>query len=207
MVLRFALCLAACVALCTAARPFPGSPEETNLFQQFLESLRSRVAAGSSTRAVKGDDACDREVTLTASDRISQKFYDDHICLIRGAPPKDLNQFCRDFRQLDLYHVLLINPTEIKRLRNDIGNHQIDFYDNREHYPPIKRVLPSTMHFYSTDTFNMIECNANKGKKLSGRYQVYVPKGTAGNPKGNYQIYHGCAPSRTRPGFSVAGEC
>ena len=209
MIVKVTLCLVVLVAA-AAAVPFPGSEQEKALYKVFLESLRSNMLPSSpvGASAATGDSACDRNMNLNSGDRISQKFYDDHICLVRGSPPKDVNAFCRDFRNLPLYQVLIVNPTQLKQLRNDLGGHQVQFYENRQHYAPVKTSLPSTMYFYTNDKYNFIECRDYKGKKLSGQYQLYVPRGTKGNPKGNYQIYHGCAPRATKPsGFGVPGQC
>ena len=211
MVLSLALYLTACVALCTGAPSFSDWQIRDNdpfvdPFQRYRDSQYSQTEEAYIMRE-KGDDACDRSLTLAPCDRISQKFYDDHICLVRKDPPKNLDLFCDDFRNLPLYQVMILTTSEIKQLRNDLGNHQEEFYENRAHYPPVKRTLPSTMYFYTDNTYNFIECRNYKGKKLNGYYQLYVPRGTDGNPEGNYQIYHGCAPRSTRPGFSANGQC
>ena len=233
--MKILLCLAALVAL-TAAYPInakwnPHNPDiPSDLYakyipEEFFEYL-PYVPYGEQDEGAtdlvgykyynvllgkgSGDAACDRQ-TLNPNDVISQKFYNDHICLIRGSPPKDLTAFCRDFRQGPLiYQVMLLTTDDINRLRKDLQGHQNDFYNDRYLFRPLHP--GAALAHYTTDgTYSFIYCEEKKGtwigKLKSNRYQQYVPQGTAGNPKGVYQIYHGCPPVVDYPGFKQDGTC
>ena len=206
--MRTILCLAAILVVCSATRPFPGSEEDNLLYQQFYGDIESTDVE---IQAAAGDAACDRKYKLTGNDVISKKFFDDHICLQRGGYPTDLAAFCNDFRQgQPLYQVMVITPPELTQLRNDLTSMQVQFYRERAKVPPLLNP-PSQIHFYSRDRYDFINCEYKtgfwKGKKLSGRYNQYIPKGTPGNPEATYQIYHGCPPVTSRPGDSAPGPC
>jgi hypothetical protein len=204
------------ITACTGGRPFPGSKQENALFREFLKNRGHTLPSDSQERAGgnKGDFMCDRNTRLPLSDEISQKFYEDHICLVRNnndLKKMDLTAFCRDFRKgQPLYQVMLLSPAGIRELRNDIASKQGLFMSENKKFPPLK-APPSGIHFYTDDQYTFIECKQSgstwKGKQLSNRYQQYIPKGTPGNPGGQYQIYHGCPPVKTKPGTSAAGPC
>ena len=225
------LCLAALVVL-TAAYPVaninwngwnPHIPSTRDLYVKYIPDIYLEyVLDGEKHEGApdlvgynllgkgSGDAACDRQ-TLNPNDVISQKFYNDHICLLRGSPPKDLTAFCRDFRQGPLiYQVMLLTTDDINRLRKDLQGHQNDFYNDRYLFRPLHP--GAALAHYTTDgTYSFIYCEEKKGtwigKLKSNRYQQYVPQGTAGNPKGVYQIYHGCPPVVDYPGFKQDGTC
>ena len=151
---------------------------------------------------------CDSSYRPQPNDYISQRFFDAHICVHHGTPP-DLKTFCAKFRpEIDLYTVLVVTPRELGILRDDIRANQQLYAENMAGFPPTLPP-PSTVHFYTNETFLLFyQCEKVKGawkaKQLSNRYQVFVPWGAA-QP---YQIYHGCAPSTTRPENGVApGPC
>ena len=187
--------------------------DKTPVYRQqgFARSESSEDAAAKSAfwgwwDRERGDSACVRNIRLHPKDTISQKFYDDHICLLGNGLPKNfkLNNFCRDFRPgLPLYQVMILNKQTIKTLRSDLLSHQKDFYVYRNRLPP-----PSTIHFYTDNRYNFIECRMTKGSTykgrwLSNRYQAYIPR--YNGPV--CQIYHGCPPVTTKPGFSANGNC
>ena len=157
-----------------------------------------------------GDSACDRQ-TLNPNDYISQKFMDDHICLIRNSPPTDLVAFCSDFRQNQpLYQVMLLNTDDIKRLRRDLKGRQNDFNNDRDKFRP-RHTGAGQVHYTTDQSYTFIYCELKQGKwngkRKTGRYQQYIPIGTAGNQRVVYQIYHGCPPVDVNPGFSQPGPC
>ena len=156
-----------------------------------------------------GAASCDLSYRPPANDYISQKFFDDHICVHHGFPPSDITKFCREFRpEIPLYQVMILTPRELGILRNDIRANQKLYESYRNDFPP-QLNPPSRVHFYTTDTYLLFyECEfvngAWRGYKVSNRYQVFIPRGSA-EP---YQIYHGCPPSRTRPPSGVGqGPC
>ena len=157
-----------------------------------------------------GDSACDHQ-TLNPNDVISQKFMDDHICLVRNSPPTDLVAFCSHFRQNQpLYQVMLLNTDDIKRLRHDLKGHQNDFYNDRDKFRPL-HAGAGQVHYTTDQSYTFIYCELKQGKwngkRKTGHYQQYIPKGTAGNPQGVYKIYHGCRPVTSHPGFRQNGSC
>ena len=152
---------------------------------------------------------CDLSYRPPANDYISQKFFNDHICVHHGYPPSDIKKFCREFRpEIPLYQAMILTPRGLGILRNDIRANQKLYESYRKDFSP-QKPPPSGVHFYTTDTYLLFyECEyvngAWKGRKLSNRYQVFIPKGSA-EP---YQIYHGCPPSKTRPTSGVGqGPC
>ena len=151
---------------------------------------------------------CDNSYRPPYNDYISQKFFDDHICVYRVIPP-NLDEFCRIFRPtVGLYHVILLTPPEYDEFYNDIANSQDLLYQYRYDFYP-EGPTPSTAHFYTYNSYLLfIECEYYNGywygTPLYNMYQVYVPRGYAGI----YQIYHGCRPSVNRPQNGVAqGSC
>ena len=157
-----------------------------------------------------GDSACDRG-KLNENDVISQKFMDDHICLVRNSPPNDLAAFCRDFREgQPKYQVMLLSPDGIKQLRNDLKGHQNELYNDRLMFRPILQG-PSEIHYTTDKSFTYIYCERKQGrwngKQKTDHYQLYIPQGTDRNPEGVYQIYHGCHPIDFHPGFCKSGPC
>ena len=221
--MKVALSFAAVLLLCSAH-----SPRSETMNHPFAQSLLKELVQEKKAPSLTYTDfrqhddpatisawrpprACDRSATLNEKDTISQKFYDDHICLVRGISPKDLTAFCDEFRPgLPQYQVMILSLADLRRLRSDILWHQDEFKKYKAHFPPT-RPPPSTMHFYTQDTYNFIECKKTrkstyKGKRLSGRYQQYIPRGT---PSGIYQIYHGCPPvtKSERQDFSAKGPC
>ena len=214
------LCLATLVVLATAYPTAVEDPykkyvsEPSDRVPEYDEGAASFVAGyrGFNVLAAvkKGDSVCDRR-TLHAEDVISQKFYDDHICLLRKGPPEDLSAFCRDFRRgQPIYQVMLLTVHDIKQLRSDLQKHQNDFYNDRESFRPVLNG-PSEVHYTTQGTYTFIYCQKNKnrwiGKQKKGRYMQYIPKGPGGNQEGKYQIYHGCPPVTTYPGFKQPGYC
>ena len=170
----------------------------------YLPIGRARINQG-------GASNCDRSYCPGPNDYISTKFFNDHICVYQGRLPSNLAPFCSDFRPSQpKYQVMILNTKELGVLRSDIKAHQQLYYDNRAGFPPI-RPPPSTVHFFTTSTYSFVDCTFSsgkwKGKLLSNSYQAYIPRGTAGNPRGLYQIYHGCPPVKDRPGDSAPGNC
>ena len=190
--------------------------DKTPVYRQFVEQgfARSESSEDPAAKSAswgwwgreRGDSACVRKIRLNKKDTISQKFYDDHICLVQNGLPKNfkLNSFCRDFRPgLPLYQVMILNKQTIKTLRSDLLSHQKDFYMYKDRLPP-----PSTIHFDTDNRYNFIECRMTKGSTYKGswlhnRYQAYIPRWNGAV----YQIYHGCPPVTTKPGFSANGNC
>ena len=155
--------------------------------------------------------------TLNKNDVISQKYMDDHICLIAPGknPPsgkKEILAFCDDFRtDQGLYQVMMVSNKQLKALRKDIENHQDDFKNDREHFRPIKRGA-SDVHYTTENTYDFIECERTQGekpsgKKMNGYYAQYIPMGPREGKNSKYQIYHGCPPVRNNPGFRRDGNC
>ena len=199
------LCLAA-LFIITSAVPYPGTQEDSLSYRAYLRMIYSPHAEIEE----RGDSACDRS-HLNKNDVISQKFMDDHICLYRRSPPSNLEAFCRDFRQgPPIYQVMLLDTDDIKTLRNDLINHQKDFYNDREGFRPLHPGV-SLYHYTTGNRYNFIFCEENRGKwsayRKSGFYQQYIPSGTCGKPEGIYKIYHGCPPVKTCPGFRQNGNC
>ena len=196
--MKILVCLAALFILSTAAwEDYPG-------YRANDPYAETTIIKGS------GDSACDRQ-TLNKNDFISQKFMDDHICLVRNSPPTDLVAFCRDFRPSQpLYQVMLLSTDGIKQLRNDLKGHQNDFYNNRSMFRPLDTGA-SKVHYTTDQSYTFIYCELSKGKwngnRKIGPYQQYIPIGTVGNEHGVYQIYHGCPPVDVYPGFSQPGPC
>ena len=217
--MKILVCLAALFILSTAA---PGAWEDDPGYRAYLAMIygpyaetaaRGRNGFGGNRVGTSGTGAsnCDRE-ELNKNDVISQKFMDDHICLLRYYPPSDLVAFCREFRPSQpLYQVMLLSPNGIKQLRIDLLGHQKDFYNDRFLFSPLHPV-PSQIHYTTDQYYNFIYCEQSQGtwiaKQKSGRYQQYVPRGKVDNPEGIYQIYHGCAPvGEEYPGFRHPGSC
>ena len=155
-----------------------------------------------------GSPYCDTTYRPPYNDYISQKFFDDHICVYHVLPP-NLDQFCSLFRPtVRLYHVILLTPSEYDDFYNDIANSQDLLYQYRYDFYP-EGPTPSTAHFYTYNSYPLfIECEYYEGywygTALYNMYQVYVPIGF----EGIYQIYHGCRPSVSRPEDGVApGSC
>ena len=154
-----------------------------------------------------GDDMCDTQ-RLHDNDYINQRFMTGHICLLKGAAPSNAKaraSFCDDFRNLDLYQVMMLSNKELKALRKEIKAHQDDFEADEAHWPPLL-LGPSTRHYTTAGTYSFIECKNGKGKSLPKRYMQYIPKGPEGNAK-VYQMYHGCPPIKDSPGFRNVGNC
>lgn len=160
-----------------------------------------------------GRDGCIRTYCPGDKDVISVKFFNDHICVYDprfGRP--DVSVFCPNYRpELDLYQAMIITASELTKLRGDIQSRQNEFYTYRNDFPPLRNP-PSNRHFFTASTYNFYECKYVsgkwKGKQLSGRYQAFIPRGTAGDPKGLYKIYHGCPPTTDRPPSGNApGNC
>ena len=153
---------------------------------------------------VADSDACLKMGKLNPNDEISEKFYFDHICVLKNGIPRDLAGFCNDFRSnVPLNHVMMLTKNELKQLRKDLQGHQAEFHQLQAQFAPI----PSLIHFYTNNKYDFVECDRRgsrpKGKRLNDYYGRYVPRAAANK----YQIYHGCAPSRTRPGFHAPGTC
>lgn len=155
----------------------------------------------------RGDGACVRQ-QLMEDDVISNKFMEDHICLIGTSAPTDLRAFCRDFRHgQPVYQVMLLEKEDIKRLRKDLKGHQEDFYNDRTKFRPLLK-KESLVHYTTDGTYTFIYCDLNyknwKAKRKSNEYLRYIPYGT---PKGIYKIYHGCHPVQKYSGFRQLGSC
>ena len=201
--MKILLCLAALFILSNAA---PGAWEDDPGYRAYLAMIYGPYAQ----TAARGDSACDHG-TLNANDVISQKFMDDHVCLFRNSPPNDLPAFCRDFRPSQpLYQVMLLSANSIKQLRNDLKGHHNDFYNDRDRFRPLHEGA-SQVHYTTDQSYTFIYCELKQGKwngqRKTGRYQQYIPIGTAGNLKGVYKIYHGCPPVTSRPDFRQNGPC
>ena len=151
---------------------------------------------------------------------ISGKFYKSHICVLKNGIPadNDLPKFCKDFRPgVRKNHVMMLTKDELNQLVADLRGHQGDFGRLSGRFAG----NPSNIHFYTDDTYNFVECNKKgsdfKAHVLKGLYGRYVPKAVRKVTKARrskklktteiYQIYHGCAPSHLRPGFSASGSC
>ena len=206
--MKILMCLAALFILSTAA---PGAWEDDPGYRAYLAMIYGPWAETAARgRSAVGADACDRG-TLNANDVISQKFMDDHICLVRKSPPKDLPAFCRDFRRgQPKYQVMLLGTNSIKQLRYDLIRHQNDFYNDRSKFRPLNPGV-GQVHYTTDQPYTFIYCELIRGRWIgrqkTGRYQQYIPIGTAGNPQGVYKIYHGCPPVVSYPGFSQPGSC
>ena len=142
-------------------------------------------------------DTCLKMGKLNPNDEISEKFYSDHICVLKNGVPRDLVGFCNDFRSnVPLNHVMMLNKNELKQLRKDLQGHQAEFRQLQAHFV-----------FYTNNKYDFVECDRRgsrpKGKKLNDYYGRYIPRDAANK----YQIYHGCAPSRTRPGSHAPETC
>ena len=203
--MKILVCLAALFILSTAA---PGTWEDDPRYRASLAMIYGPYAETAARgRSVSGASACDSQ-TLKANDVISQKFMKDHICLFRNSPPIDFTAFCRDFRKgRPIYQVMLLSTDDMKQLHNDLKGHQMDFYNDRNLFRP----RTSKVHYTTDQPYTFIYCEQKQEKWIgcqkTGCYQQYVPKGTAGNPQGVYQIYHGCPPVTSRPGFRQNGSC
>ena len=200
--------MAALFILSTAA---PGAWEDDPGYRAYLAMIYGPYAETAARgRSVSGASACDSQ-TLKANDVISQKFMKDHICLFRNSPPIDFTAFCRDFRKgHSIYEVMLLSTDDMKQLHNDLKGHQMDFYNDRNLLRPLKPG-DSKVHYTTDQSYTFIYCELIRGRwigrQTTGRYQQYIPKGTAGNPQGVYQIYHSCPPVTSRPGFRQNGLC
>lgn len=158
-----------------------------------------------------GDSVCDRHIHLSNNDVISEKFMQDHICLIKSSRrvPTDLKAFCRDFRrEKEIYQVMLLTPEDITQLREELKEHQNDFDNDRDKFRPLRRQA-SLVHYTTDNTYNFIYCEQTKkrdwqGKRRGNEYLKYIPHGT---PEGIYKIYHGCRPVTEHRGFRQSGPC
>lgn len=159
-----------------------------------------------------GAEVCDR-LRLNANDVISQKFMKDHICLIRGTAPGNLEAFCRDFRKgPPVYQVLLLRQDELDQLRSDLTNHQNDFYNDRNMFRPLHSGY-GLRHYTTDQPYSFIFCERPRGQSQwigqlkSGYYQQYIPQGPVRKNERVYKIYHGCRPVQQYPGFFEQGSC
>ena len=166
-----------------------------------------------------GSSAC-KNVPIKHFGEISRKFCTSHICVLKDGIPDahDLPEFCKDFRPgVRKNHVMMLTEDELNQLVADLRGHHGDFGWLSGRFAG----NPSSIHFYTDNTYNFVECNKRgsdfTGHVLSGYYGRYVPKaerqltmarrGERPTATEIYQIYHGCAPSDIRPGFSAPGSC
>ena len=202
------LCLAALVVLAASyPRDGPYYPSYQNFPEKYPPEFFEDVAELQSDE-LRVTDCYQRRARLPWNDVISQKFYVDHICRIRGPirryTSSSLSTFCRDFRRgPPVYQLMLLTDYDINRLRNDLQGHQNDFFNDRNDLRP----NPSRVHYSTDDTYDFIYCQRTRGTWIgyqrSNQYQRYVPRAYSTL----YQIYHGCRPVTTYPGFRQNGSC
>ena len=147
-------------------------------------------------------------LTLHENDYISQKFMDDHICLLNSKKDipkrkKKINKFCEDYRPSQpLYQVMMLDKRDIKALRKHLKTHQKYFEMDKDMFSGDNE-KKSLVHYTTDATYTFIECKKRRNRKLSNYYMRYVPK--LRNKK--YKIYHGCKPVRRHTGFRNKGSC
>ena len=169
---------------------YPVSLQEEKEFPM-LEVQEDKAVAAQIT-------VCNRQLPSSVNKYISYKFFRDHICLLKNSnqKPTDINALCRDFRNIRMNTVMVLTSQDLNRLHNDIRSHQNDFYNylylNGYYHPT----------FYTDTKYNFIECSRGKGRWSYG-YEQYGARFY----KNYYQIYHGCAPVRTRPAFFNQNNC
>ena len=169
---------------------YPVSLQEEKEFPM-LEVQEEKAVAAQIT-------VCNRQFPSSVNKYISYKFFRDHICLLKNSnqKPTDIDALCRDFRNIRMNTVMVLTSQDLNRLHNDIRSHQNDFYNylylNGYYHPT----------FYTDTKYNFIECSRGKGRWSYG-YEQYGARFY----KNYYQIYHGCAPVRTRPAFFNQNNC
>ena len=189
----------------------PYYPSYQNFPEKYLSEVFEDVVESQQGNVLRVSDCYQRYVSLPSNDVISQKFYKDHICRIKGSikryTGKSLSTFCGGFRQgPPIYQLMLLTDSGINRLRDDIRVHQNDFFNDRDDLRP----NPSRVHYTTDSTYDFIYCEKTggmwSGYQKRDQYQRYVPRAADGNSR-LYRIYHGCRPVTTYPGFRRNGSC